>query len=278
MHHQANPKESHLIVVKRIFRKSTSGACQLLGGKLVYWNAKNNFIPTQYQLADIFTKPLDEPTFKRLIVELDHVEFTFDETTFTTNNEVALLYLSHLKSEYFKIVSDFIFKYCLREAFTKAPNQYVEYLAEFWYTTKTLEDSKIWVSTPTGGIRGEIATVRPWFSSIGYNGEIGAKGTLKKSFLPPRWRLLMAQMIQCLGGKTGGHDQISNKDAIILVCLVNGVVVDFASVHNWALMPNQPEPPFPNHMVAICNADVLVEFKAPKTSSQAEKKCWSPGM
>ncbi|GJS46733.1 hypothetical protein Tco_0596854 [Tanacetum coccineum] len=134
-------------------RKSTSGACQLLGGKLVCWSAKkqqsvamfsaeaeyvdaagccanilwmksqltdydilyekvpifcdntsaiailNNpvlhsrtkhidiryhfiidhilkgdielhFIPTQYQLADIFTKPLDEPTFKRLIVEL----------------------------------------------------------------------------------------------------------------------------------------------------------------------------------------------------------------
>ncbi|GKE41742.1 hypothetical protein Tco_1469026 [Tanacetum coccineum] len=107
-------------------KKSTSGACQLLGGKLVCWSAKkqqsvamssaeaeyvpifcdntsavvisNNpvmhsrtkhidiryhfirdhilkgdiklhFIPTQYQLADIFTKPLDEPTFKRLIVE-----------------------------------------------------------------------------------------------------------------------------------------------------------------------------------------------------------------
>ncbi|GKA42788.1 hypothetical protein Tco_0735448 [Tanacetum coccineum] len=30
-----------------------------------------HFIPTQYQLADIFTKPLDKPTFKRLIVELD---------------------------------------------------------------------------------------------------------------------------------------------------------------------------------------------------------------
>ncbi|GJY11062.1 hypothetical protein Tco_0379247 [Tanacetum coccineum] len=30
-----------------------------------------HFIPTQYQLADIFTKPMDEPTFKRLIVELD---------------------------------------------------------------------------------------------------------------------------------------------------------------------------------------------------------------
>ncbi|GKA32796.1 hypothetical protein Tco_0719163 [Tanacetum coccineum] len=30
-----------------------------------------HFIPTQYQLADIFTKPFAELTFKRLIVELD---------------------------------------------------------------------------------------------------------------------------------------------------------------------------------------------------------------
>ncbi|GJY71471.1 hypothetical protein Tco_0475174 [Tanacetum coccineum] len=166
--YQANPKESHLIAVKRIFRylkgtsslglwyqkclgfdlkgysdsdyvgcnmdrKSTSGACQLLGGKLmksqltdydiIYekvpifcYNTSaiaisNNpvlhsrtklidiryhfirdhilkgdielyFIPTQYQLDDIFTKPLDEPTFKRLIVELDVMEeisLTIDE-------------------------------------------------------------------------------------------------------------------------------------------------------------------------------------------------------
>ncbi|GJS46406.1 retrovirus-related pol polyprotein from transposon TNT 1-94 [Tanacetum coccineum] len=124
--YQENPKGYHLIAVKRIFRKSTFGASQLLGGKLVCWSAKkhqltdydiiyekvpifcdntsaiaisNNivlhsrtkhidiryhfikdhilkgdiklhFTPTQYQLADIFTKPLDEPTFKRLIVEL----------------------------------------------------------------------------------------------------------------------------------------------------------------------------------------------------------------
>ncbi|GKB00863.1 retrovirus-related pol polyprotein from transposon TNT 1-94 [Tanacetum coccineum] len=140
--YQANSKEFHLIVVKRIFRylkgtpslglwyqkcsgfdlkgysdsdyagcnmdrKSTLGACQLLGGKLVpifcdntsaiaisnnpvmhsrtkhiyiryhfirdhilKGDIKLHFIPTQYQLTDIFTKPLDEQTFKRLIVEL----------------------------------------------------------------------------------------------------------------------------------------------------------------------------------------------------------------
>ncbi|GJT77417.1 hypothetical protein Tco_1044142 [Tanacetum coccineum] len=192
--------------------RSTSGACQLLGGKLVCWSAKKpdhvlkgdielHFIPTQYQLANIFTKPLDEPTFKRLIVEL-------------------------------------------------------------------------------GGVRGDI------------------------------------------GGKTGGLDQISNKDATILYFLANGVKVDYAkiiwedlihklnkktrekiipypsflslilehmileheneeltinptqvfSVYNLTLKPYQPEePPFTDHMKAICNLDVLVDSKAPKPSSQTEE-------
>ncbi|GJY36773.1 hypothetical protein Tco_0422151 [Tanacetum coccineum] len=80
----------------------------------------------------------------------------------------------------------------------------------------------MYVSTPS------ITTVRPWFATIGYSREIGAKGTLKKSCLPLRWRLLMGQIIQCLGGKTGGLDQISNKDATILYCLANGVKVDYA--------------------------------------------------
>ncbi|GKE20445.1 hypothetical protein Tco_1431957, partial [Tanacetum coccineum] len=63
-----------------------------------------------------------------------------------------------------------------------------------------------------------------------YSGEIEAKGTLKKSFLPARWRLLMGQIIQCLSVKIGGLDQISNKDATILYCLANGVTVDHAKL------------------------------------------------
>ncbi|GJV86050.1 zf-CCHC domain-containing protein [Tanacetum coccineum] len=40
------------------------------------------------------------------------------------------------------------------------------------------------------------------------------------------------------------------------------------SVHNWILKPNQPEePPFTDHMKAICNLDVPVDPKAPKYSS-----------
>ncbi|GKC42883.1 hypothetical protein Tco_1060605 [Tanacetum coccineum] len=38
--YQANPKESHLVVLKRNFRKSTLEGHQILGGKLVCWSAK----------------------------------------------------------------------------------------------------------------------------------------------------------------------------------------------------------------------------------------------
>ncbi|GKB00083.1 hypothetical protein Tco_0828076 [Tanacetum coccineum] len=43
------------------------------------------------------------------------------------------------------------------------------------------------------------------------------------------------------------------------------------SVNNWALKPNQlEEPPFIDHMLAICATDMPVVFKAPKTSSKVE--------
>ncbi|GJR63022.1 hypothetical protein Tco_1505184 [Tanacetum coccineum] len=94
---------------------------------------------------------------------------------------------------------------------------------------QVLPNSKIWVSTPTGEVRGKIGIttfknalrvqylphsskyvsppsltiVRPWFATIRYNGEIEAKGNLKKkSCLPPRWRLLMGQIIHKLNKKT----------------------------------------------------------------------------
>nr|GEW65568.1 retrotransposon protein, putative, unclassified [Tanacetum cinerariifolium] len=95
--YQANPKESHLIAVKRIFRylkdvirtgkapqlsmdvvptyygskvKSLSMTSYMKRDHVLKGDIELHFIPTQYQLADIFTKPLKDSTFKRLIVEL----------------------------------------------------------------------------------------------------------------------------------------------------------------------------------------------------------------
>ncbi|GKA64106.1 hypothetical protein Tco_0763712 [Tanacetum coccineum] len=226
-------------------KKSTSGACQFPGGKLVYWSAKKqqsvamslaeaeyvvvagccanilwiksqlidydiiykkiirdhilkwdielHFIPTQYQPADIFTKPLDEPNFKRLIVELDQIEFTFKEIAFTTNNEVALLYPSHSNSKYFK-EEDIIHKL--------------------------------------------------------------NKKTRKKVVPYPRFISLLLEYMM---------PEYENEELTINPTQV-------FSVHNWALKPNQTEgPPFTDHMKAICNLDVHVDSKAPKPSLQTEE-------
>nr|GEY08063.1 hypothetical protein [Tanacetum cinerariifolium] len=75
---------------------------------------------------------LDIPERPNPFLPATQVDFTFDEISFTTNNEVALIYPSHPNQEYFIAVSDFISKCCLKEAFTRALNQYKEYLSEFW--------------------------------------------------------------------------------------------------------------------------------------------------
>ncbi|GJY00661.1 hypothetical protein Tco_0358813 [Tanacetum coccineum] len=121
---------------------------------------------------------LDRPESPNPFLSADQVAFNFDEMLFTTNNEVAQIYPDHPNSKYFQLVSDFI--------------------------SKSLESFRIWVSTLTGGVRGEIgvttfknaigayyideyvdspslAIVKPWFAQIGYNGEIRVKGILKRA-------------------------------------------------------------------------------------------------
>ncbi|GJS34984.1 hypothetical protein Tco_0533366 [Tanacetum coccineum] len=54
---------------------------------------------------------LDKPKSLNPFLPANQVEFTFEEIALTSNNEVALLYPSHPKSNYFEIVSDFISKF-----------------------------------------------------------------------------------------------------------------------------------------------------------------------
>ncbi|GJV86208.1 hypothetical protein Tco_1530146 [Tanacetum coccineum] len=161
-----------------------------------------HFIPTQYQLVDIFTKPLAELTFKRLICELGGILGEARVNTF--RNAIGAHYLSH-SSEY---------------------------------------------------------VIPPSIKTI-------------------RWRLLMAQIIYCLGGKTRGFDQITNKDAIILSSLANGVNIDYAKLI-WEDIITKlnkktrekvvPYTRFSSLLLEHKMKDVLVEHKAPNTSSYTRKK------
>nr|GEU42722.1 putative ribonuclease H-like domain-containing protein [Tanacetum cinerariifolium] len=153
LRYQANTKESYLIAVKRIskylkgtpslglwyltclafdlkgYSDSDYASCNMDRKSTPdAWDIELHFIPTQYQLVDIFAKPLDEPTFKILIVELENpssheitpkeepvtldkleslnsfllanqVEFIFDEITLTTNNEDDIIHKLNKKTK-----------------------------------------------------------------------------------------------------------------------------------------------------------------------------------
>ncbi|GKA42640.1 hypothetical protein Tco_0735300 [Tanacetum coccineum] len=126
---------------------------------------------------------------KQPFVAAKQVGFNIEDIILNTNNEVALLYLEHNNKDHFK--------------------------------SKALENSKVSFLTPTVGIYGEVGVntfrniigahyvphsndyvappsidmVRLWFETITYGEVVPAKGTLKKSLLPPRWRILMTQII-----------------------------------------------------------------------------------
>ncbi|GJU87306.1 hypothetical protein Tco_1294852 [Tanacetum coccineum] len=187
---------------------------------------------------------LDKPESPNPFLLANQIEFTFEEIAFITNNEVALLYPSHPNSKYFREVSDFNSKWCLKEAFIRVPTQYKEYLSEFWYTTKTLDNSKIWVSTPTGGIRGDI----------GYSREIGAK---KMGVKIDYARLIWEDIIHKLSKKT--REKVVPYPRFISL-LLEYMMPEY---NNEELTINPTQ--------AICNLDVPVDSKAPKPSSQTEE-------
>ncbi|GJY23314.1 retrovirus-related pol polyprotein from transposon TNT 1-94, partial [Tanacetum coccineum] len=172
-----------------------------------------------------------------------------------------------------------------REPFTRSPNMYKEYLDEFWYSAKALENSKVSFSIPIGGIYEEVG-VNTFRNAIGDREIVSVKWTFKKNLLPLRWRLLMVQIIQCLGGGgTGGFDQITNKDVIILYSLANGINIDYANIF-WEdiiikLNKKQREKVVPytrflsllmiHNMKEGYRDAKRVVFKAPKLSSNAER-------
>ncbi|GJX29773.1 retrovirus-related pol polyprotein from transposon TNT 1-94 [Tanacetum coccineum] len=219
--YQANPTESHLIDVKRIFRflkgtpslglwylkcsgfnqkgysdsdyagcnmdrKSTYDACQLLGGKLVCWSAK-----------------------KQQSVAMCSAEVKYVAVAGCFAN---ILWMKSQLTDY-----DIIYE--------KAPI-FCDNISAIAISNNPVMHSRTneYVAPPS------IDIVRPWFKTIGYGETVPTKGTLEKSLLPPRWRLLMAQIIQCLGGKIRGFDQITNKDAIILYSLANRINTNYASI------------------------------------------------
>ncbi|KAL8114239.1 hypothetical protein AgCh_021190 [Apium graveolens] len=128
---QADPRESHLVAIKRIFRyfKGTpklgiwyprdSGfdlngysdadiKYHFIREHVMNGTVELHFVPSEKQLADIFTKPLDESTFSRLVSELALV-----------NKEIQ-------QSGDYHEMMDFLKNYKLNYAMLESPTIYCE--------------------------------------------------------------------------------------------------------------------------------------------------------
>ncbi|GJT57289.1 retrovirus-related pol polyprotein from transposon TNT 1-94 [Tanacetum coccineum] len=271
-------------------------------------------IPTQYQLANIFTKPLDEPTFKRLICELgtdiskitrkppktgkhghgkrksireakdskakpEKVKLHFWRETVKDKGSQGLITGDILHKPELLIVS-------LIEDFAPVKIKLLGILEEVRVNTFRNATGTHYISHSSEHVAPpSIETVRQWFPTIGYREAVEAKGTLKKVFFlldGDYEKLIWEDIITKLNKKTREKVVPHTRFLSLLLehkikrCGNDNVTLNptqVFSVHNWALKKNQREgPPFTDHMLAICNADVPVEHKAPNTSSYTRKK------
>ncbi|GJV38374.1 hypothetical protein Tco_1410851 [Tanacetum coccineum] len=139
-----------------------------------------------------------------------------------------------------------------------------------------------------------IDIVRPWFKTIGYGETIPAKGTLKKSLLPPSlanginidyasifWEDIIIKLNKRHREKVVPYTRFLS---LLMMHKMkegyeDGEITPYPtqvySVNNWALKSNQPEePPFIDHMLAICTAAKLHSTSSkqpPVPSSEATK-------
>ncbi|GJX93530.1 hypothetical protein Tco_0348116 [Tanacetum coccineum] len=130
---------------------------------------------------------------------------------------------------------------------------------------------------------------------IGYGEEVSAKGTLRKSvntfrnaigahYLPYSSEYVAPPSIDVVRLKKKQREKVVPYTRFLSLLIMHKMKERYGddevtlyptqvfSVNNWALKSNQlEEPPFTTHMLAICSADKLVVFKAPKPSSNVER-------
>ncbi|GJZ36503.1 hypothetical protein Tco_0582694 [Tanacetum coccineum] len=187
-----------------------------IGDHILKRDIELHFIPTKYQLANIFTKPLDEPTLKRLIVELGGIRGDIGINAF--RNALRAHYLPH---------------------------------SSMYVSTPSLTIVRPWFATI--GYSGEIRAKETlknsclpprWRLLMDYARLIWediihklSKKTREKVVPNPRFISLLLEYMML---------EYDNEELTINPAQV-------FSVHNWALKPNQTEgPPFTDHMKAIC--------------------------
>ncbi|GKB96842.1 hypothetical protein Tco_0982979 [Tanacetum coccineum] len=202
-----------------------------------------------------------ESTSSQQLIPSSKVDFRCTDSIIGFNNVVALLEHSN---ELFRPMLSFLLKCCINRALTLQPTaMYVEYLKEFWYTTKVEVETKTITFLLSGWDKPLSFTQDEFISAIGlpickdvvpsppkeivrvglatlglfdkYKPSLSStvlvnSSPLKMKFFSPIWKLFMQYIVKCLGGMQGSHDQMNLNQQTIAYCLIWGLEIDIRGI------------------------------------------------
>ncbi|GJZ93378.1 retrovirus-related pol polyprotein from transposon TNT 1-94 [Tanacetum coccineum] len=209
--YQANPNESHLVAVKRIFRKSTSGDCQILAGKLVCWSAKKqSFVAMSSAKAEYVTAAgccAQVLCIKSQLADYDvlYDKYTSEADTATKSITFTLSHFDKPLSFDLDVFSFVIGLKCSEDFVSIPPKEIVK------------------AGLATLGLINENDT------SLSSSNLINSS-PMKIKYFSPKLRVLMQYIVKCLGGMQGSHDQLNVNQQTIVYCLCWGLSVCIASI------------------------------------------------
>ncbi|GJU25493.1 putative ribonuclease H-like domain-containing protein [Tanacetum coccineum] len=241
---QVTPKASHLNAVKRIFsdyrgasldRKSTTGGCQFLGKRLIYWQCKKQTIVA------------NSTTDRQICGSCNLLVGKYSDK----HNMVAFL-KKPTKSVGFTEIVDFLKGTSLRYALTHNPTIYDSLVKQFWQTAtvRTLANgiqelvasidnkeytiteasirSQLQLADATGITNLPDAEIYEGLATLGY--VLEGKLTFWKKNFTPQWKFLIHNILHCISPKSGGWDQFGSNIATALICLSSNRVYNFSKM------------------------------------------------
>ncbi|KAI3664835.1 hypothetical protein L6452_43444 [Arctium lappa] len=127
-----------LVLGCKLDRKSTTGGCHFLGGKLVSWTSKKqNLVSTSTAEAEyVAAGKMAQST----LVASKNVKFAITDSEIPKNNHLGRLDFDEIKYPHLVDAAKFLKQSCIAHALNVDPKPSKTLLQQFWFTT---EDSTI---------------------------------------------------------------------------------------------------------------------------------------
>ncbi|GJS69848.1 retrovirus-related pol polyprotein from transposon TNT 1-94 [Tanacetum coccineum] len=182
------------------------------------------FVRMEYQLADIFTKPLPRERFNFLIEKLvaarDEKWVSSAERVKISSTNIILETTVPQKEETFQVVIDIIKNSTCFKAFTISADIPEIFMQQFWYTIKKSGRCRLHDVL-------DDDTALTFLIDIGYKGPLNRHTNMFVDHMHQPWRTLAAIINKYLSGKTASNDKLRKSRIDILWGMFNRENVDY---------------------------------------------------